>query len=286
MKISQIASAIIILLFCVLPTSIFAKSDNPDQFINIVNPVRISSYTKDPVSGLNSEYEEIKKRGLPATWLLTYEVISNNDLVLAIKQMDKSQELGIFMEIAPEFANQAEVVYNKTDSWHRANSVFLSGYTQEDRKKLIDTIFIKFKETFGFYPTSVGAWWIDSYSLEYMKEKYGITANLTCADQFETDGYHIWGQYWGAPYYPSKNHAGIPAQDENSKLDLVTIQWAPRDPLNGYQSSAYSTQDYFALGFNIDYYEKLIRIYAEKHKNSFGQITLGLEGDYLNISII
>ncbi|MCL4415738.1 MAG: hypothetical protein M1365_03410, partial [Actinobacteria bacterium] len=42
----------------------------------------------------------------------------------------------------------------------------------------------------------------------------------------------------------------------------------------------YSTQDYFALGFNIDYYEKLIRIYAEKHKNSFGQITLGLEGDF------
>ncbi|TAL73455.1 MAG: hypothetical protein EPN88_04490, partial [Bacteroidetes bacterium] len=145
---------------------------------------------------------------------------------------------------------------------------------------MIDTVFDKFKKAFGFYPTSVGAWWNDSFSLGYMKDKYGITANLTCADQFETDGYHIWGQYWSAPFYPSKYHAGIPAKDLNSKLDLVTIQWAPREPLNGYNSSLYSSQDYFTLGLNKDYVEKLIRLYAGNRESNFGQVTLGLEGDF------
>lgn len=280
MKFLQIVFSIIALFLWVLPNNTLANSVGNNQFINIVNPIRMSSYTKDPVSTINSEYEEIKKRNLSATWLLTYEVLNNNDLVSVVKGMDKNQELGIFLEITPQFAEQAGVIYNKTDFWHRANSLFLSGYTQTDRKKLIDTVFKKFKEAFGFYPTSVGSWWTDSFSLEYMKNKYAITANLTCADQFETDGYHIWGQYWSVPFYPSKYHAGIPAKDKDSKLDLVTIQWAPRDPLNGYRSSLYSTQDYFTQGLNIDYYEKLLRLYAESHKNKFGQITLGLEGDF------
>lgn len=278
MKILKSLLVIILFLFFIEPSITKAQTNTPNQFINIVNPVRISTYTKDPASSLEAEYEEIRKRNLPATWLLNYDVLSKEDLVSFTKQMDKGQELGIFVEITPRLAEESKVVYNKTDSWHRANSVFLSGYLQEDRKKMIDTLFAKFKEAFGYYPVSVGSWWNDSFSLQYMKEKYGITANLTCADQFLTDGYHIWGQYWGAPYYPSKYHTGIPA-GLNSKLDLVNIQWAPRDPLKGYHSSLYSTQDYFTLPLNFDYFEKLISLYAEKHNNSFGQITVGLEGD-------
>ena len=99
------------------------------------------------------------------------------------------------------------------------------------------------------------------------------------ADQFSTDGYQVWGQYWSMPFYPSKYHAGVPAQSEDVKLDVVTIQWAPRDPLNGYESSVYSTQDYPNLGLSNDYFEKLIRLYAGKDADGFGQITVGLEGD-------
>lgn len=279
MKILQIILTIIVFLFWLLPVNSSAQAANLNQFINIVNPIRISSYSQDPGASLAAQYSEIKKRSLSATWLLTYDAMLNRDINSVSMAMDQSQELGLFLEVTPLFAKDSGVTYNKTDSWHRANAVFLSGYTQEDRRKLIDMVFEKFKTTFGFYPTSVGAWWIDSYSLEYMKSKYGITANLTCADQFETDGYHLWGQYWSAPFYPSKKHAGIPAKDANSKLDLVTIQWAPRDPLNGYYSSRYSSQDYFTSGLDIDYFEKLIKLYAQKNRNDFGQITLGLEGD-------
>lgn len=279
MKILNFSLAFLIILFT---KPVFAQQQNnltANQFITIVNPVRISSYSTNPKVSLAAQYFEVQKRNLIATWLLNYDVISDPGIVSVAQTMDKSQELGLFLEITPHFSSEAGVIYNKTDSWHRANSVFLSGYTQEDRLRLIDAVFAKFNQSFGFYPSSVGAWWIDSYSLEYMQNKYGITANLTVADQFATDGYQVWGQYWSTPFYPSKIHAGMPASTLDSKLDVVTIQWAARDPLNGYgrgPASLFSTQD----RFEIEYSQKLVDLYAKSNDNKFGQITLGLEGDF------
>jgi len=166
----------LIILYVLFPNSILANQQNNviyNQFITVVNPVRISLYSTNPSASLIAQYSEVKKRNLAATWLLTYDVISDSKVVSVTREMDKSQELGLFFEITPKIASAAGVIYNKTDSWHRANSVFLSGYSQKDRRELIDTIFGKFKDIYGYYPVSVGAWWIDSYSLEYMKNKYG-----------------------------------------------------------------------------------------------------------------
>src|SRR5260221_2641122 len=81
---------------------------------------------------------------------------------------------------------------------------------------------------------------------------------------------------------PSKYHAGMPAIDSTNQLNLVTMQWAARDPLDGYSSSLYSTQDYQTkpLDYTTDFFDSLIKTYGLKHDNSFGQITVGLEGDF------
>ncbi len=258
-----------------------ALAQENEKFITVVNPVRISSYTQSPARSLKSEYIVIRERGLPATWLLTYDALDNPGIIATVKSMDKKQEFGIFLEVTPVFAKEAGVEYHNTGFWHHASSVFLSGYIQDERKLLIDTVFAKFKEVFGYYPSSVGSWWTDSYSLSYIKEKYGITANLVCSDQFATDGYQIWGQPWQVPYYPSKYHSGVFASSLAVKLDLVNLQWASRDPLNGYHNSLFSTQDYLVSGRNLDiaYFEKLVRLYSGLGKNEFGQITVGLEAD-------
>lgn len=277
----KIVNLFLIFFIVLFPKAVLAQQNNlkSNQFINVVNPIRISSYSTNPQASLAAQYLEVQKRDLAATWLLNYDVILDPRIVSIAQKMDKSQELGLFLEVTPQFSKAADVIYNKTDSWHRANSVFLSGYTQVDRRKLIDKAFEKFKESFGFYPTSVGAWWIDSYSLDYMQHKYNVTGNLTVADQFATDGYQVWGQYWSTPFYPGKIHAGIPAKTLDSKLDVVTIQWAARDPLNGYgrgPASSFSTQDYM----KIEYFQKLVDLYAKSYSNKFGQIIVGLEGDF------
>ncbi len=256
-------------------------AEDNNRFVVIANPVRISSYTKSPSESLKSEYEVIKKKSLLATWLLTYDALNNKEILSVVKIMDNKQEFGIFLEVTDNFSDEAGVKYNNTGFWHHASSVFLSGYIQDERKLLIDTVFEKFKNILGYYPISVGSWWTDSYSLSYMRDKYGITANLVCSDQFATDGYQIWGQPWQIPYYPSKYHSGVFASNLAVKLDVVNLQWASRDPLNGYYSSLFSTQDYLLRGKGLDtaYFEKLVRLYSNQGKNEFGQITVGLEAD-------
>lgn len=270
-----------ILLFLISSGKVFAEENN--RFITIINPVRIAPYTTNSSESIKAEYSEIKNKNLPATWLLSFDVLNNKDSVNSIKEFDKNQELGILMEISSHSARAASVSYNQTDSWHRSNSVFLTGYSQKDREKLIDIIFQKFNREFGYFPLSVGAWWIDSYSLKYMADKYGVIANLNVSDQLGTDGYTLQGTYYSSPYYPSNYNAAFPASSKENKLDLVTLRWASRDPLNGYRSpddrevTRFSTQDYFTIGLDQNYFESLVRKYTE---NEFSQITIGLEGDF------
>lgn len=270
---------------------LFSSSASADfaenSFITIVNPVRISANSKDPKGSLLAEYEQVKKFSFPATWLFTYDVLKNKDIVELTKSMDDKQEFGIFLEVSPDFARASSVSYNLRDSWHRAASVFLSGYIQEDRRKLIDNVFAEFKSKFGSYPKSVGSWWTDAYSLNYLQKKYGVIANLSISDQFSLDEYTVWGSHWSLPYFPSKINAAIPPQDEKDKIPLVMLRWAARDPLNGYKSPSkyapalFSVQDYSTAGLNDDYFEKLSMFYAKKAEhNDFGHLTLGLEGDF------
>jgi len=250
-----------------------------EKYITIVNPVRISKYNKTPVESLRTQYSTIKDKKLPATWLVTFDVLNDKNMVNEFKKFDKTQEMGIFLEVTKDFSDKVGVKYGSGAYWHHANNVFLSGYTQNERKILIDAVFKKFKENFGYYPKSVGSWWTDAFSLSYMKEKYGIVANLVCSDQFSTDGYRIWGQPWQISYYPSKKHPAVPASSFENSLDLVNIQWASRDPLNGYDSSLYSTQDYKVATNTLDtkYFEKILDRYL--NVGELGHIVIGLESD-------
>lgn len=267
----------VVLLFFLSFSNIYAEEN--ERYITIVNPVRISRYAKTPAKSLKSEYQAINKYNFAATWLLTYDALEDVSVINEIKKMDKYQEYGVFLEVTQTFAKDAEIEYHDTGFWHHASGVFLSGYSQEERVILIDKLFEKYKEVFGTYPRSIGSWWTDGYSLSYIKEKYGVVANLVCSDQYSTDGYQIWGQPWQVPYYPRKTHPAVPASSEENKLDLINIQWASRDPLNGYQSSLYSTQDYLVSEKtqDISYFEKLLDLYLNTKELS--QIVVGLEAD-------
>lgn len=247
----------------------------------LVNPIRGSdfwNYNYPLTETPREQYEIIKRNNFPATWLLRYDALENPEVREFLKSLDPAQDIGIFFEITPSLTNAAGVKYNDTGNWHFAKSVLLTGYSPGDRKKLIDIAFNKFKEVVGRDAKSVGAWWIDAGSLSYMKDKYGIESNLDVADQYSTDGYQVWGQYWSTPFYPSKVNALMPAGSEEMKLDVVTMQWATRDPFNGFGNgvfeSTYSVQanDYMLHNLGTDYFGKLLDIYP--------QTTVGLENDF------
>lgn len=266
-----------VLFFIVHPLPVLAQQKN----VVLVNPIRGQDFWTHNFSLTETpkkQYELIRANNFPATWLVRYDGLVNKEVQDFLKSLDGNQDTGIFFEITPTLAKDAGVTYNPSANWHQAKSVLLTGYSPEDRVKLIDTAMIKYNELFGKNPKSVGAWWIDAYSLGYMKDKYGIEANLDVSDQYTTDGYQVWGQYWSTPFYPSKLNALVPAQSEEQKLGIITMQWATRDPLNGYGNgvfeSTYSVQanDYILHELGSDYFEKLLNIYP--------QTTVGLENDF------
>jgi len=93
-----------------------------------------------------------------------------------------------------------------------------------------------FKQIFGYYPKSVGSWFIDSYTLNYMYKKYNIIASCNCKDQIGTDGYTLWGGYWNQAYFPSLKNAYVPAQTEEGQIPVPIFRMLGSDPVRQYES--------------------------------------------------
>ncbi len=255
----------------------------PNRYLTLVNPVRGRDlWTDKSLKPISDQYDLISKYNFQATWLVQYDTLNDAALLSKIKTFNNKQEIGVFLEISKNLAEKGRVIYPQDVAWFYPQAVFLSGYTQSERKKLIDELFREFKDKFGYFPKSVGAWWIDSYSLNYLKEKFGIKAAMIVADQKTTDNYGVWGQWWGVPYYPSRANILTPVSNLKVKQDVVILQWAQRDSFLAYgdgpKFSNYSLQanDYIRQGKDTGYFLRLVNSYLSC-ENKIGQITVGLE---------
>lgn len=284
MKIFAAIFLAVVTILSVSPLTAQAAEVNCDnRYLTLINPVRGRSLWYDKsLQPLKDQYRYISAGNFPATWLLQYDTFSDSGLIDEIKGFTPNQEVGVFLEVSQKLGDGARVVYPYDAAWFSPRAVFLSGYSQSERRRLIDELFEKFKTDFGRYPKSVGAWWVDSFSLNYMKEKYGIKTALIVADQLTTDNYGVWGQWWGMPYYPSKANLLTPASSGSDKLEVAVVQWAQRDPLlsrgEGADFSNYSLQanDYIRQGKDTSFFVNLVNFYLDC-QNPLGQVTVGLE---------
>lgn len=150
--------------------------------------------------------EHLKK--LAISWALRFDVLINETEVAPYKELPKEQ-VGLLLEITPELASASGVVYkSRSDGsdWYQARNVFLIGYTQEERKKLIDTAVAKFKQLFNANPTFSVSWMIDSWSLDYLRSNYGVRIHELTKEQFETDSYTLYGGIFNMPYIAAKTY--------------------------------------------------------------------------------
>lgn len=271
----------LLLSYLMLPIGIYASDNN--NYITIVSPVRAREHWKS-IDSVREQIQLIQGLYIPATWLLQYSVLTDSEALDNFKNLSNGQEIGVFLEVDENLADEAAApyIYGHGD-WARADKVLLSGYTPPERLRMIDVVFAKFKSVFGDYPKSVGTWYIDTVTLDYIVEKYKIQAVLDVADQYQTDTYGVWGKPWGTSYYPDKMNSLIPSSDRDSRLDVVKIQWAQRDPVLGYgltvKDSTYSLQanDYISHhGLSTEYFDSLSKSYLTG-SNSINQLTVGLE---------
>lgn len=218
------------------------NSDSP-RILNIINFIRQTDYRIENADSLLFEVvqEQIRllnRYDFPGTFLFQYDALINPHYQQLMKTELNSQcELGAWWEITQPHAEAAGIKWRGEHSWvSHANIAFATGYTPQEREKLVDVYMVKFKEIYGKYPKSVGSWFIDSYTLEYMYEKYGIVASCNCKDQIGTDGYTLWGGYWNQAYFPSKLNAYMPAQNAENQVPVPIFRMLGSDPIYQYDT--------------------------------------------------
>ncbi|MEA4831114.1 MAG: hypothetical protein VB118_00680 [Oscillospiraceae bacterium] len=210
------------------------------QIINIINFIRgvePRDPEKDLLEPVIKQIETLKLYHLPGTFLLQYDALIRKDMISHLKREDF--EIGIWLEIVQPLAEKAGVKWKGRPGfswdWH-VNSGFTIGYTPEEREKMIDVFMCDFKKAFGFYPEAAGAWFIDAHTLQYLSSKYEIKAFCNCRDQWGTDGYTLWGGYYGQGYYPSRYNAFIPAQNKESQINIPVFRMLGSDPIYQYNT--------------------------------------------------
>lgn len=270
------------------------SSDAP-RIINIINFIRQTDYRVEDSDRLLFEtvQEQIKlvnKYHFPATFLFQYDALINPQYQELMKnELQANCELGAWWEITQPHVEAAGIEWRGEHSWvSHANIAFTTGYTSREREQLVDVYMTKFKEIYGYYPKSVGSWFIDSYTLTYMYEKYGIVASCNCKDQIGTDGYTLWGGYWNQAYYPSRTNAYMPAQTEEAQIPVPIFRMLGSDPIYQYDTGLGSSRQgvislepvYKESGMNKEWAEYFLESIVDQPSLAFNYAQAGQENSF------
>lgn len=207
-------------------------------FVRQTEPRPVGVSDQDLYQTVVEQVGQLNRYRLPATFLLQYDaLICPRYQTLLKKELPAGSEIGGWWEITQPHVETAGLTWRGRYPWDwHADVGFSTGYTPAEREKLVDVYMAEFKSVFGYYPSSVGSWFIDAYTLQYMYDKYRIVASCNCKDQIGTDGYTLWGGYWNQGYYPSKKNAYIPAQTEAGQIPVPVFRMLGSDPIHQYYS--------------------------------------------------
>ena len=206
------------------------------NFIRAIEP-RIEAFTPAVLYETTaSQIELIAEYELTATFALQYDALIDAQYQNLLREkLPDGNEIAAWWEIVQPLAEKAGITWRGRYAWDwRAHVGFSPGYTPVEREKLVDVYMEDFREAFGYYPHTVGSWFIDAHTLAYMADRYGIIASCNCKDQVGTDGYTLWGGYWNQAYYPSRKNAYLPAQDAQSQIDVPIFRMLGSDPIYQY----------------------------------------------------
>jgi hypothetical protein len=185
------------------------------------------------------ESQALVERDLPATILLQHDALIEPRYAEFIREnlSGGRHEIGAWLEVPQSLVEKAGLPWRGRFGWDwHCNVGFTIGYTPEERMRLIDAYMRDFSDIFGRCPRSVGSWFLDAFSLSYLRDEYGIVASCNCKDQWGTDGYSLWGGYWNQAYYPSRNNSFLPAQTKENQIDVPVFRMLGSDMLYQYEA--------------------------------------------------
>lgn len=244
---TAVRTAITLILMTTAFTSCQSAPEIPEQpciinFVNFIRQVepRDERFTNEYLFQTTAnELAQLNEYGFRGTFLLQYDALVDSAYQQLMREAkEKGHEVGAWWEITEPHVRDAGMTWRGRYPWDwHANVGFATGYTPEERERLVDTYMNRFHEIFGSYPESVGSWFIDAHTLQYFSDKYGITASCNCKDQYGTDGYTLWGGYWNQAYYPSRVNAYMPAQTSEGQIPVPVFRMLGSDPVLQYDNA-------------------------------------------------
>ena len=188
----------------------------------------------DMLKPMVRQVEELRKRQLPATFLLQYDALLEDRYVDLFRD-EPLFDKGLWLETVQPLVEAVGLPWRGRYPWDwHAHCGFLVGYTPEERMLLIDEAFSLFKKRFGYYPTAVGSWVIDAFSMRYMEQTYHVRAAAMCREQWGMDGYSLWGGYFSQGYYPNDKNVLCPAQSAEHRIGIPVFRKSSSDPIYDY----------------------------------------------------
>ena len=179
------------------------------------------------------------KNGLKTTIQMTYASLFNDEAVQIAKEHHEKygDEIALSLLGLPckEFREK-----------YRTKDFCIWMFSMEDKKAIVQDVFEKFYERFGFYPESTGSYYLDADLINYIKETYPSVkcAVATCWEE-GPKAYHTCNNSWytlmdggpWAPWIPSKQNTHAPAADEAEDSGIVAIPHLSRDLLACYDGN-------------------------------------------------
>ena len=171
------------------------------------------------------------KYGLKTTIQITYASLFSEEIIRQAKEEHEKygDEIGLSLLglPCPEFREK-----------YHTEDFCIWMFDKKRKEEIIDDVFGKFYEKFGFYPASTGSYFLDAYTINYIKKKYPSVkcAVATCWEE-GPKAYHTCNNSWYTfmdggpwnPWIPSRVNSHCPASDEADDAGIVAIPHLSRD---------------------------------------------------------
>lgn len=186
-----------------------------------------------------TQQEIAHKNGLKTTIQMTYASLFNAEAVSLAKAHHEQFGDEIALSLLGLPCEQFREKYKTKD-------FCIWMFSMEDKKAIVDDVFGKFHEAFGFYPQSTGSYYMDAELINYIKATYPSVkcAVATCWEE-GPKAYHTCNNSWytfmdggpWAPWIPSKVNTHAPAASEEEDSGIVAIPHLSRDLLACYDGN-------------------------------------------------
>ena len=179
------------------------------------------------------QQEAAHKNGLKTTIHITYASLFNDDIIEICKEHHEQYGDEIALSLLGLPCQEFKDKYKTED-------FCIWMFSKEDKERIVDDVFSLFYKKFGFYPESTGSYFLDAYTINYIKKKYPSVkcAVATCWEE-GSKAYHTCNNSWYTfmdggpwnPWIPSKINSHCPASSKEDDSGIVAIPHLSRDLL-------------------------------------------------------